>query len=98
MTYEELIELGLSGDPIIDPKRPAQITPEGLFIPGICEVEDGEVVGESADDLLIKIEEGGFRAWVRHPEGDPDPYRGPGWQAEAFFETYTELLHWIYDW
>lgn len=91
MTYQELIERGQDGDPIIDPAHPAEITDEGLFIPG--DVEEGNTL-----DFLVKIEERGFRAWVRDTADAPEEFVGDEWSHEALMESYENLVDWIYAW
>lgn len=95
MTYEELIELARSGDPLFDPEFPecVSITPEGLLIRG--SYDDVQCC-----DLLIRIEDNGFRVWARDPEEWPKEvaFHGREWTAETFFHDYDDLVTWAYTW
>lgn len=99
MTYDELIELARSGDPLFDPAEPdsVSVTEEGLVILGGTGAEEGSTM---CSDLRIRIEDGGLRAWMRDPVGtaDEDVFHGREWTAEAFFEDYDDLVSWAYAW
>lgn len=96
MTYDKLIELCKGGDPLIDVDRPDswKVTPEGLLILG----QSGPT--DYASDMLIRIEPGGLRAWMRDPEGTTaeDAFHGAEWTAEAFFQEYDSLCTLAYSW
>ena len=94
-TYEELLKLAATGDPLIDPEHPekASITDEGLVILGSN--KDGY-----AGDLRIQIDGELSRVWFRDPS-DLDPsevFFGSEWTFEAVFTQYDDLVGWVYTW
>jgi hypothetical protein len=94
MTCEELLVRAQTGDPLFDPDRDggAYITPTGLLLLGTSE-------GGYNSDMFIKIEEGGFRVWLRDPDNLTDePFHGREWTHETFFEEYDSLVTWAYSW
>jgi hypothetical protein len=96
MTYEELLALAKTGDPLIDMERPdsASITSDGLLILGSAD-------GGYMSDMLVRIEpDASMRVWVRDPSGTSadDCFHGPDWTAETVFRDYEDLVTWAYSW
>ena len=63
------------------------MTDEGVIFHGYSD-ETGYAV-----DLKVRIEGELMRAWVRDPtDGDQMP-----WNHETTFETYQDLVSWVYE-
>jgi hypothetical protein len=108
MTYEELIELCISGtddaDAITAGDEEARaklvVTPEGLLLPGTC------TPTEYCDDLRIRID--GDVLWASYRDSEPSadctkdnmpvtlPIHGKNWAPEVAFSNFSDLSCWAY--